>query len=57
VLAVVAGTDLALPERAFEVLKDFIYEIFSEYPETTVRVGPIHPRNVAIQYIRECRNS
>jgi inorganic pyrophosphatase len=57
VLAVVAGQTTALPDRALELLQDFIYGIFSEYPDTTVSVGPIRPRDVALQYIRDCQNS
>ena len=55
VLAVVAGKKTALPEGALEVLQDFIYGIFAEYPDTIVTVGPIHPRSVAMQYIRDCQ--
>ncbi|MDX1401993.1 MAG: inorganic diphosphatase [Kiloniellales bacterium] len=55
VLAVVAGEEAALPDRALEVLQDFIYGIFSDYPNTSVKVGPIHPRDAALKFIRECR--
>lgn len=55
VLAVVTGEKTVLPERALEVLQDFFYGIFFEYPDVTVNVGPIHPRHAALQYIRECR--
>lgn len=55
VLAVVAGAEKVLPDRVFETLRDFIYEIFSEYPNTSVSVGPIHPRDAAMRYILECQ--
>ena len=56
VLAVVTGQKAVLPDQAFELLQGFIYGIFSEYPDTTVSVGPIHPRDTAIRYIRECQD-
>jgi inorganic pyrophosphatase len=56
VLAVVAGQKAVLPDRAFEVLQDFIYGVFSEYPDSTVSVGPIHSRDAAVRYIRECQD-
>ena len=57
VLAVVAGEAEAIPEGALEVLQNFIYGVFSDYPEDTVRVGPIHSRNAALRYIRECQDA
>jgi inorganic pyrophosphatase len=56
VLAVVAGQKAVLPDGVFEVLRDFIYGIFSEYPDSTVRVGPIHSRDAAVRYVRECQD-
>ena len=56
VLGVVAGEKAALPDGAIEVLRDFIYAIFSEYPDTTVSVGPIHSREAAMRYINGCRD-
>lgn len=55
VLAVVAGQKLMLPHRALEVLQDFIYSIFIEYPNTNIVVGPIHSRDLALQYILDCQ--
>lgn len=57
VLAVVAGQSTVVPARALEVLQDFIYGIFSEYPDTTVRVGSIRPRDAALKYIRDCQST
>lgn len=56
VLAVVAGQKPVLPDRALEVLQDFIYGVFSEYPDSTVSVGPIHSRDAAVGYIRESQD-
>jgi inorganic pyrophosphatase len=57
VLAVVAGHKAVLPDGVFEVLEDFIYGVFSEYPDCAVSVGPIHSRDAAVRYVRECRDS
>ena len=54
VLAVVAGQKAVLPDGVFEALEEFIFAVFSEYPECVVRVGPIHSRDVAVRYVREC---
>ena len=55
VLAVVVGKETVLPDGTLEVLQDFIYEIFAEYPDTIVTVGPIRPRDVAMRYLRDCQ--
>lgn len=54
VLAVVAGQQAVLPDGVFGVLRDFIYELFSEYPDCAVSVGPIRSRDAALRYICEC---
>jgi inorganic pyrophosphatase len=56
VLAVVAGQKAVLPEGVLRVLQDFIYAVFSEYPDSPVRVGPIHSRDAALHYLRECQD-
>lgn len=56
VLAVVAGHAAVLPDGVFDVLRDFIYGVFSEYPECAVIVGPIHSRDAAVRYVRECQD-
>ena len=56
VLAVVAGEKPVLPDQVLEVLQEFIYGVFSEYPDSTVTVGPIHSRDAAVQYVRECQD-
>jgi inorganic pyrophosphatase len=56
VLAVVAGQKAVLPDGVFEVLEEFIYAVFSEYPDSVVHVGPIHSRDVAIRYLRGCQD-
>lgn len=56
VLAVVAGQKAGLPDGVLAVLQDFIYAVFSEYPGSAVTVGPIHPREIAVQYVRDHRD-
>jgi len=56
VLAVVAGQKAVLPDGVFEMLEEFIYAVFSEYPDCAVSVGPIRSRDVAVQYVRECQD-
>ena len=56
VLAVVAGQEAVLPDGALEVLQDFIYRVFSGFPDCTVSVGPIRSRDSAVRYVRESRD-
>lgn len=56
VLAVVAGQKEILPDGVFEVLEDFIYGVFAEYPDCAIRVGPIRSRDAAVRYVRKCRD-
>ena len=57
VLAVVVGQEAVLPDRVIEILQDFIYAVFSDFPDETVRVGPIRSRDAALQYVRECQDA
>jgi inorganic pyrophosphatase len=57
VLAVLVGQEAVVPERALEVLQDFIYAVFSDFPDESVTVGPIHSRDAALQYVRECQDA
>ena len=50
----------ALPDQAVELgpgllkeLQDFICAIFAKYPEIQVRVGPIRPREAALNHIQK----
>jgi inorganic pyrophosphatase len=56
VLAVVSGQKEVLPDGVFEVLQDFIYGVFSEYPDCAVKVGQIHSRDAAVRYVLECQD-
>ena len=55
-LAVVAGQKAVLPDGVFEVLEEFIYAVFSQYPDCVVCVGPIRSRDVAVRYVRESQD-
>ncbi len=57
VLAVVVGQEAIVPDRVLEILQDFIYGVFSDFPDESVRVGPIHSRAAALQYVRECQDA
>ena len=56
VLAMIPGQNVNLDEELLEELKDFISTIFSQYPDMHVSVGPIHPREVALQHIQGLRD-
>lgn len=56
VLAVVAGREAVIPAGALGILEDFIYGIFSEYPESVVSVGPIRSRDDAVRYVNASRD-
>ncbi len=56
VLAVVVGQKAVLPDGVLEVLQEFIYGVFSGFPDCVVSVGPIHSRDSAVRYLRECRD-
>lgn len=56
VLAVPAGQKEVLPDGVLGELQNFIHGLFSEFPDSTVTVGPIHSREAALQYLRECQS-
>jgi inorganic pyrophosphatase len=57
VLAVVVGQEAVVPNRVLEILQDFIYAVFSDFPDESVRVGPIHSREVALWYVLKCQDA
>ena len=57
VLAVVAGQKAVLPDGVAEVLEDFIYGVFTQYPDSAVSVGAVQSRDAAVRYVRACRDS
>ena len=57
VLAVVAGQKAVLPNGVAEVLEDFIYGVFTQYPDSAVSVGAVQSRDAAVRYVRACQDS
>jgi len=57
VLAVLPGQDVEIGTALLNVLQDFIYSVFAAFPDVNVRVGPIRPREAALNYIREFQDS
>jgi len=55
VLAAIPGQDVALGQELLQELRDFIYAAFAQFPEVSVRVGRILPREAALQYLQEFR--
>ena len=57
VLVTIPGQDVPANQELLVVLRDFIYGVFAKYPETTVRVGRIQPRQIAQRYVQEHRDA
>jgi len=55
VLAVLPDADVHVDQSILQELQTFILEIFSDYPEMNVRVGPVHSREAALQHIQKFR--
>jgi len=53
VLAALPGQEVELGSELLEELQEFIYDIFSEYPEMEIRVGPILSREAALQHLEK----
>ena len=53
VLAAIPGQDVELGQELLKELRDFIYALFTRFPEVRVSVGRILPREVALHHIRE----
>jgi inorganic pyrophosphatase len=51
ILAVLPGQEAALGPELLQELQEFIYAVFAEYPEGQVRVGPILPRDSALNHL------
>jgi inorganic pyrophosphatase len=52
ILAVLPGQDVALGPGLLRELQEFIYAIFAKNPDMQVRVGPILPREAALNHLR-----
>ena len=56
VLAAMPGKHVDLNQELLKELQDFIYAVFSRFPEIQVHVGPILPREAALRYIQEAQD-
>jgi inorganic pyrophosphatase len=54
VLAALPGQEVELGQALLQELRDFIYSVFAQYPDVSVRVGDILPREAARRYIQAC---
>jgi inorganic pyrophosphatase len=55
VLAIIPGQEITLDQELLGTLRDFIYGIFARFPEMVIRVGPLLPKQAALDYIEENR--
>jgi inorganic pyrophosphatase len=53
VLAAVPGEHVALGQELLQELQDFIYALFAAFPDVSVRVGPILPREAALRHLQD----
>jgi hypothetical protein len=56
ILAALPGLDVTLSPGLLQKLQDFIYAVFTDFPETRVRVGPLLPRAAALRHIQAHRS-
>ncbi len=54
VLAALPGQEVEVDQGLLQELRDFIYAVFTQYPDVRVHVGHILPREAALHYIQEC---
>ena len=57
VLATIPGQNVELDQGLLEVLRDFIYGVFAQFPGTCVNVGRLLPRQSALDHIRKFRDA
>jgi inorganic pyrophosphatase len=57
VLAVISGQDVDLNDKLLKELQDFMYLIFSAYPDMHVSVGPIRSREAALHHIQKYQDA
>lgn len=53
VLAAIPGHDVVLGPDLLRELQEFIYAIFAQYPDVEIRVGPILPREAALDHLQK----
>lgn len=57
ILAALPSQNVVISQKLLQELQDFIYAIFARFPDIDVRVGPILPREEALQHIQTCREA
>jgi inorganic pyrophosphatase len=53
VLATLPGQDVTLSQELLEELRDFIYAVFTQFPEVSVSIGRILQRKRALHHIQK----
>jgi inorganic pyrophosphatase len=53
VLAVLPGQNVVLGPQLLQELQEFIYAAFAAHPEIQIRVGPILPREAALDHLQQ----
>ena len=56
VLACMPGHKVKADQKILGILQNFIYGVFKEFPETTIKVGKFLPEQEALEYIKKYRN-
>ena len=55
VLAALPGETVEVGAELLTELRDFIYAVFTQFPEVSIRIGRILPREEALAYIQKPR--
>ena len=57
ILAALPGQDTEVGQGLLEELRDFIYAVFAQFPDVSVCVGRMLPREAALHHIQACREA
>jgi inorganic pyrophosphatase len=53
ILAAIPGQAVEVGPELLEELRDFIYAVFAQFPEVSISIGRILPREAALKHIQE----
>jgi inorganic pyrophosphatase len=53
ILAVLPGQSVEIGPELLEELRDFIYAVFTQFPEVSIRIGRLLPREAALNHIQD----
>ena len=56
ILAAIPGQAVEVGPELLEELRDFIYAVFAQFPEVSISIGRILPRDAALKHIQEFRD-